>query len=110
RSQAHRALDLHPAVMHFFRLWLWLGTGMVNKGWVGLPRKHPHKCETGDDPPSPQTRGFKTVLLQGSELYRTEAKNQETLAKFGHGTPNDWLQRHPDAAFLWHSSRSLARD
>src|SRR3989442_2026485 len=94
RSQAHRALDLHPAVMHFVRLWLWLGTGMVTKEWVAIHRKHHAKCETEEDPHSPQTRGIKTVLLQGSELYRTEAKNQETLAKFGHGTPNDWIERN----------------
>jgi len=94
RSQAHRALDLHPAVAHFFRLWLWLGTGMVTKEWVSIHRKHHAKCETTDDPHSPVTRGIRTVLLQGSELYRTEAKNTETLAKFGHNTPDDWIERH----------------
>jgi len=101
RSQAHRALDLHPAVMHFFRLWLWLGTGMVTKEWVAIHRKHHAKCESEDDPHSPQTRGIKTVLLQGSELYRTEAKNQETLAKFGHGTPNDWIERNLYTRYSW---------
>jgi len=101
RSQAHRALDLHPAPAHFFRLWLWMGTGMVTKEWVAIHRKHHAKCETEDDPHSPQTRGIKTVLLQGSELYRTEAKNQETLAKFGHGTPDDWLERNVYSRFVW---------
>ena len=89
RAQAHRALDLHGIPAHFFRFWLWLGSGMVTKEWVAIHRKHHAKCETEDDPHSPQTRGIKTVLLTGSELYRTEAKNQETLAKFGHGTPDD---------------------
>jgi stearoyl-CoA desaturase (delta-9 desaturase) len=101
RSQAHRALDLHPAVAHFFRFWLWLTTGMVTKEWVAIHRKHHAKCETVDDPHSPQTRGIKTVLLTGSELYRTEAKNQETLAKFGHGTPDDWLERNLYSRFSW---------
>lgn len=101
RSQAHRALDLHPAVMHFFRAWLWLGTGMVTKEWVAIHRKHHAKCETEDDPHSPQTRGIKTVLLQGSELYRAEAKNAETLAKFGHGTPDDWIERNLYTRFSW---------
>jgi len=94
RSQAHRALDLGPIPSHFFRFWLWIGTGMVTKEWVAIHRKHHAKCETVDDPHSPQTRGIKTVLLQGSELYRAEAKNQETQAKFGHGTPDDWIERH----------------
>src|SRR6476661_7483125 len=101
RSQAHRALDLHPAVMHFFRAWLWLTTGMVTKERVAIHRKHPAKCYTVDDPHSPQTRGIKTVLLQGSELYRTEAKNQETIAKFGHGTPNDWIERNLYTRYSW---------
>jgi stearoyl-CoA desaturase (delta-9 desaturase) len=101
RAQAHRALDLHGIPAHFFRLWLWLSTGMVTKEWVAIHRKHHAKCETEDDPHSPQTRGIKTVLLTGSELYRTEAKNQETLAKFGHGTPDDWLERNLYARFSW---------
>jgi stearoyl-CoA desaturase (delta-9 desaturase) len=101
RAQAHRALDLHSIPSHFFRLWLWLTTGMVTKEWVAIHRKHHAKCETEEDPHSPQTRGIKTVLLTGSELYRAEAKNQETLAKFGHGTPDDWLERNLYSRFSW---------
>ncbi|MEO7055986.1 MAG: fatty acid desaturase, partial [Caldimonas sp.] len=101
RAQAHRALDLHGIPSHFFRLWLWLTTGMVTKEWVAIHRKHHAKCETVDDPHSPQTRGIKTVLLTGSELYRTEAKNAETLARYGHGTPDDWLERNLYERFSW---------
>jgi stearoyl-CoA desaturase (delta-9 desaturase) len=101
RAQAHRALDLHAAPSHFFRLWLWLTTGMVTKEWVAIHRKHHAKCETEDDPHSPQTRGIKTVLLTGSELYRAEAKNQETLARYGHGTPDDWLERNLYSRYSW---------
>ena len=101
RSQAHRSLDLHPLVMHFFRGWLWLTTGMVTKEWVAIHRKHHAKCETEEDPHSPQTRGIKAELLTGSEMYRTEAKNQETLAKFGRGTPDDWIERNLYTRFSW---------
>ncbi|WP_238455923.1 DesA family fatty acid desaturase [Azohydromonas lata] len=94
RSQAHRALDLHPLPAHFFRFWLWMTTGMVTKQWVAIHRKHHAKCETEEDPHSPQTRGIKTVLLQGAELYRAEAKVQETLKKYGHNTPDDWIERN----------------
>jgi stearoyl-CoA desaturase (delta-9 desaturase) len=94
RSQAHRALDLHAIPSHFFRCWLWLTTGMVTKEWVAIHRKHHAKCETVDDPHSPVTRGIKTVLLTGSELYRAEAKVQETLDKYGHNTPDDWIERN----------------
>ena len=101
RSQAHRALDLHAIPSHFFRFWLWLTTGMVTKEWVAIHRKHHAKCETDEDPHSPQTRGIKKVLLEGSELYRAEAKNQETLDKYGHGTPDDWIERNLYTRFTW---------
>jgi stearoyl-CoA desaturase (Delta-9 desaturase) len=101
RAQAHRAMDLHPVPAHFFRFWLWLATGMVTKEWVAIHRKHHAKCETADDPHSPQTRGIDTVLWRGAELYREEAKNPETLAKFGHGTPDDWLERNVYTRFSW---------
>ena len=94
RHQAHRALELHAIPSHFFRFWLWLTTGMVTREWAAIHRKHHAKCETPDDPHSPQTRGLKKVLWQGAELYRAEAKNQDTLDRYGHGTPDDWLERH----------------
>ncbi len=94
RSQAHRGLDLHPAVMHFFRFWLWMTTGMVTKEWVSIHRKHHAKCEREDDPHSPMIYGIGKVMFSGAELYRHESKNQETLSKFGHGTPDDWLERN----------------
>ncbi len=94
RHQAHRALDLHPIPSHFFRFWLWLTTGMVTREWAAIHRKHHARCETEEDPHSPQTRGIRKVLWQGAELYRAEARNQETLQRYGHGTPDDWLERN----------------
>jgi stearoyl-CoA desaturase (delta-9 desaturase) len=94
RHQAHRALDLHPIASHFFRFWLWLTTGQVTKEWAAIHRKHHAKCEQPDDPHSPQVYGIKTVLLQGYELYRAEAVKPDTLARYGHGTPRDWLERN----------------
>ena len=101
RCQAHRALDLHPIISHFFRLWLWLTTGMVTKEWASIHRKHHAKCETVDDPHSPQILGITTVLSRGAELYKKEAANQETLDKFGHGTPDDWIERNIYSKFSW---------
>jgi stearoyl-CoA desaturase (Delta-9 desaturase) len=101
RCQAHRALDLGPIPSHFFRFWLWMTTGMVTKEWAAIHRKHHAKCETVDDPHSPVTRGIKTVLLTGAELYRAESKNKETIAKFGHGTPDDWVERNVYSRFQW---------
>ena len=101
RAQAHRALDLHPLPAHFFRLWLWLTTGMVTKEFVAIHRKHHAKCETEEDPHSPQTRGIKALLLTGVELYRAESKNKETMVKYGTGTPNDWIERNLYTRFSW---------
>ncbi|MDA8382345.1 MAG: fatty acid desaturase [Betaproteobacteria bacterium] len=94
RHQAHRALEMHPVVSHFFRFWLWLTTGMVTKEWAAVHRKHHAHCETPADPHSPQVLGIRKVLWQGAEVYRREARNPETLEKYGHGTPDDWLERH----------------
>ena len=101
RHQAHRSLDLHPIVSHFFRLWLWLTTGQVTKEWAAIHRKHHAKCEQAEDPHSPHVHGIKTVLLTGAELYRKESKNQETLARYGHGTPDDWIERNLYTRYSW---------
>jgi stearoyl-CoA desaturase (delta-9 desaturase) len=102
RHQAHRALDLHPIPSHFFRFWLWLTTGQVTKEWAAVHRKHHAKCEQAEDPHSPHVHGIKTVLFTGAELYRNEVKNPETLKRYGHGTPDDWLERRVYAHYKWH--------
>jgi stearoyl-CoA desaturase (delta-9 desaturase) len=94
RHQAHRALDLHPVASHFFRFWLYLTTGMVTKEWAAIHRKHHAKCETADDPHSPQIYGINRVLWGGVFLYVKEAHNKQTLERYGHGTPDDWLERN----------------
>lgn len=94
RCQAHRALDLHPVMSHFFRFWLWLTTGMQTKQWAAVHRKHHARCETAEDPHSPQVLGIGKVLREGAELFRNEAANQATLDKYGSGTPDDWMERH----------------
>lgn len=94
RCQAHRALELHPLVSHFFRFWLWLTTGMVTKEWAAIHRKHHAKCEQEGDPHSPQIFGIKKVFWEGAELYRAEANNADTVQRFGHGTPNDWVEHN----------------
>jgi len=101
RHQAHRAMDLHAIPSHFFRFWLWLGTGQVTKEWVSIHRKHHAKCETAEDPHSPQAYGIKKVFWEGAELYRAESKNMETMVKYGHGTPNDWIERNLYTRYSW---------
>ena len=99
RHQAHRALDLHPAISHFFRMWLWLTTGMVTREWAAVHRKHHAKCDTPEDPHSPQNLGIDRVLWGGVFLYVKEARNAETLERYGQGTPDDWLERNVYSKF-----------
>ena len=94
RCQAHRALELHPIVSHFFRFWLWLTTGMITKEWAAIHRKHHAKCETEDDPHSPRILGINRVLFTGVILYVHESHKPETMTRYGHGTPDDWLERN----------------
>ncbi|MBX9894334.1 MAG: fatty acid desaturase [Nitrosomonas sp.] len=105
RHSAHRALELHSLPSHFFRFWLWLTTGMVTKEWTAIHRKHHAKCETSDDPHSPIIYGIGKVLAEGSELYRKEAKNIETLKRYGYGTPDDWIERN---VYSKHSAKGVA--
>lgn len=94
RDLTHRTIDLHPVVAHVCRFWLWLTTGMVTGAWVAVHRKHHACCDQDDDPHSPVVHGLRAVLLRGSELYRAHARDPETLARWGGGTPDDWLERH----------------
>ena len=94
RHSAHRALDLHPAVSHFFRFWLWLTTATNTREWTAIHRKHHAKCETAEDPHSPQVLGIRKVLREGAELYQAEARNQETLKRYGAGCPEDWVEQN----------------
>ena len=94
RCQAHRALDLHPVLAHFFRFWLWLTTGMVTREWVGVHRRHHARCETSEDPHSPQVLGLKKVLWEGAELYRDATKREDLIERYSRGTPDDWIETH----------------
>jgi len=94
RHQAHRALDLHPWVSHFFRFWVWLTTSMITREWVAVHRKHHATCETSEDPHSPKIYGIYKVLWQGAELYQQAAQQPEIVAKYGMGTPDDWVEKH----------------
>ena len=101
RTQAHRGIDLHPVVSHFFRAWLWLTTGMVTKEWVAIHRKHHAKCDTVEDPHSPVIHGHWGVLRFGVDMYRKESKNLDTLERYGYGTPDDWVERNIYSKYTW---------
>ncbi len=99
RCQAHRAVDLHPLVSHPMRFWLWFTTAMVTEDWVAIHRKHHARCETAEDPHSPQVLGINKVLFHGVTLYQSARKDRTIHAQFGHGTPTDWVERHVYSRF-----------
>jgi len=94
RDASHRSVDLHPAIRHFARFWIWFTAGMLTREWVAVHRKHHAKCETAEDPHSPVVYGLKKILLEGAELYKVQARNLETQEKYGRGTPDDWVERN----------------
>jgi stearoyl-CoA desaturase (Delta-9 desaturase) len=94
RHQTHRALDLHPSISHAFRFWLWLTTGIVTREWVAVHRKHHARCETAQDPHSPQVFGIARVLWGGVFLYERESRDRDVLERYGRGTPDDWIENH----------------
>ena len=101
RDAAHRAVDLHPVLRHFFRLWIWMTSGMLTREWVAVHRKHHAMCEKPGDPHSPVVFGLRRVLTEGAELYREETNNAATLEKYGRGTPDDWVERNIYSRFPW---------
>ncbi|MCC5861004.1 MAG: fatty acid desaturase [Gammaproteobacteria bacterium] len=101
RDAAHRAVDLHPVLRHFFRLWIWMTSGMLTREWVAVHRKHHAMCEKPGDPHSPVVFGLQRVLTEGAELYREETNNPATLEKYGRGTPDDWVERKIYSRFPW---------
>ncbi|HEX2082844.1 MAG TPA: fatty acid desaturase [Xanthomonadaceae bacterium] len=94
RSQAHRGVDFHPVLAHFFRFWTWLTTSMITKEWAAIHRKHHAKCETEEDPHSPMYKGIKTVFWRGVELYREARSDRASIEQYGKGCPDDWIERH----------------
>lgn len=93
RSQAHRGVDFHPLIAHFFRFWTWLTTSMITREWVAIHRKHHAKCETEDDPHSPMYKGIGNVFWRGVELYRDARRQRADIDQYGKGTPDDWIER-----------------
>ena len=105
RGQAHRSIVFHPGLEHFMRAWLWLTTGMVTKQWVAIHRKHHRFTEEDKDPHSPHVYGIWRVLFKGAGLYHSASKDQEMVAQYGVGTPDDWMERN---VYTKHSRHGIA--
>jgi stearoyl-CoA desaturase (Delta-9 desaturase) len=98
RGTAHKSMDFHPALAHFFRFWLWLTDGCNVKEWVATHRRHHRFTDIEGDPHSPVLLGiyivavrnfFETVVYR----YRSFAPKLE-VEVYGAGCPDDWLERN----------------
>ena len=94
RGQAHRGIIFSPVLEHFMRAWLWLTTGMVTRQWVAIHRKHHRFTEETEDPHSPHVYGIWRVLFKGAGLYHLASKDDQMVAQYGAGTPDDWVERN----------------
>lgn len=101
RSVTHGGVVFHPVVAHAMRCWLWLTTGIRTREWVAVHRKHHAFADREGDPHSPALEGLLEVLVGGYFLYRRAASDPELLRKYGHGCPDDAVERRLYSAHPW---------
>jgi len=94
RALSHRALTLHPAVDQLFRFCVWITTGIRPRQWVAVHRKHHAFTDVEGDPHSPKLLGWGRVQLTNAALYRREARNPATVARYSKDLSPDWWDRN----------------
>ena len=91
RCAAHRALSLRRPVVFGFRVVTWITTGIRPREWVAVHRKHHAFTDVEGDPHSPKLLGWKKVQVGNVGLYKAEASNRDTLAKYAKDMqPDAW--------------------
>lgn len=93
RALSHRAVTFASPVEHAFRLVLWLSTGIRRQQWVAVHRKHHAFTDVEGDPHSPVLHGWVKVQLLNLAMYRREARNRDTLARYGRDLAGNRLDR-----------------
>ena len=93
RTLSHRALSLNPAVDQMFRFLIWITTGIRPRQWVAVHRKHHAFTDVQGDPHSPVLNGWVKVQLQNVAMYKREASNPETLARYAKDLPQTKMDR-----------------
>lgn len=103
RALSHRALTLRPEAAWFFRLTLWLTTGIKPKEWVAVHRKHHAFTDEAGDPHSPVLLGWRKVQAKNVALYRGALKDPDIISKYAKDLPDDsW-----DRALFGHNKTGL---
>ena len=94
RALAHPALTLAPPVVFVFRVLTWLTTGIQPQQWVAVHRKHHAFTGKEGDPHPAELVGWKTVQLKNVAMYRREARNEVTVARYAKDINEDaWDRR-----------------
>jgi stearoyl-CoA desaturase (Delta-9 desaturase) len=93
RALSHRALSLSPLAAGAFRVIVWITTGIRPRQWVAVHRKHHAYTDVEGDPHSPVLLGWWKVQMNNVALYRSEARNPDTLARYGRDLPADRWDR-----------------
>lgn len=87
RSLSHRALTISRPAVEVFRFLQWITTGIRPRQWVAVHRKHHAFTDVPGDPHSPVLLGWWRVQMSNVALYRREARNPDTLARYAKDIP-----------------------
>lgn len=91
RAATHRSLVLHPAAAWFFRVCVWITTGIVPREWVAVHRKHHKFTDKEGDPHSPLLEGFWKVQLGNVFYYARELKDPALVPTYAREMePDRW--------------------
>lgn len=93
RALSHRALSIRQPVRFAFRALIWITTGIRPRQWVAVHRKHHAFTDVEGDPHSPLLLGWVNVQFRNVSLYRQEAANAETVARYAKDLPADRWDR-----------------
>ena len=93
RCLAHRAFTVRPIVAMSFRTFLWLSTGLKQREWVAVHRKHHAFTDVEGDPHSPILLGTARVQMTNAALDRRVARDGVTVTKYSRDLPPDRFDR-----------------
>jgi stearoyl-CoA desaturase (delta-9 desaturase) len=94
RGLSHRALTLSRPVAEACRAVLWISTGVRQRQWVAVHRKHHAFTDETGDPHSPLLFGFLRVQFGNIFLYRRVARDPAMVARYARDIPADRWDRY----------------
>jgi stearoyl-CoA desaturase (Delta-9 desaturase) len=94
RGLSHRAVTFKRPVTETFRFLVWITTGIRPRQWVAVHRKHHAFTDVEGDPHSPVLLGWPHVQVNNVGLYRREARNEATIARYARDLPPTRADRY----------------